>query len=451
MPNDDAAPVAAVRARDVDAAEALLAAGAAPDARDGDGYTLLGIAAVQADTAMCELLVRSGAHPDLRCPGGRTPVMPAADGGALGAFHALLKGKPDLLLRDEQGRDAAGLARAWLGADPAAELLRRLGAADGDGAVITRGIAPYEDLGPYETVRVTTPAGTASVQTGHAAILTCVEEMLGIRVPYGELADRALAFAPGHACRFTVSHTLCARMDDETLALAAQDLEGAADPGRRRFAAEVLQLYGMPVLPGEDGEDGEGGEAADRLEAAATEVLSRRVTVEEDPGALAGIVHALGLHYAPGAVPDIVRHAGHPDREVRLGVAGALQGMIEPGDTAALRAISALAQDADPEVRTLATITLSDVQADTPAVRVLLVHAMADADPDIAVQGARGLGLLGDPRADIPLVRSFLGRGEDAIAECHPAYDAIRRMSGERFAAARAAVEGRDAAAARPG
>ncbi|MFI0937453.1 HEAT repeat domain-containing protein [Streptomyces sp. NPDC021020] len=447
MPNDVAALVAAVRARDVDAAQKLLIAGAEPNARDGDGdgWTVLGLAAAQADTEMCHLLVSSGARLDLRCPGGRTPVMVAADGGALGAWWALCAGSPDLSLRDDLGRDAGDLARAWLGVDPAAELLRRLGAADGESAEITREAAPDEGVGHFETVRVTTPLGTASVQTGHAAILSELEEKQGIRVPYAELADRALALGPDHACHFLVAITLTNRMDDETLALAAGELEASPDPARRRFAAEVLLLYGMPVLPDKE------GETAERLDAAATEVLCRRVGVEEDPRVLAEIVNGVGLHYAVRALPDLVRHAGHPDRDVRLRVAGALHGLAEPDDTEALGALTALTQDMDREVREVAARSLSDVQADTPAIRASLARLMADSDPDVAVEGARGLGLRDDPRADIPLVRSFLGRDEDSSPECHRAYDAIRRMPVERFRAARAVVEGRDPDAGQQG
>ncbi|UWE11774.1 HEAT repeat domain-containing protein [Actinacidiphila bryophytorum] len=433
MPNDASALIAAVRAGDTDAAEKLLAAGAPPDARDETGYTALGLATVRADTEMCDLLVRSGADVDLRCPGGLTPIMLAADCGAIGAWNRLCAGSPDLSLRDDLGRDAMDIARAWLGVDPAAELLRRLGAADGDEARTTREPAPDEGIGSFETVRVTTRTATASVQTGHAAILTDAEERHGIRVPYYELADRALAFDPEHACRFYPAYALSKRLDDETLALAARDLEAAPDPDRRRFAAEVLLTYGVF--------EGDEDEAVVRMEQAAAEVLRHCAAGEEEPEVVAAIVWGLGLHSDLRAVPEILRRAGHPDPEVRRQVALALQGMVGPGDTEALRTVIALTEDPDRQVRRYAANVLSDTKADTPVIRASLTRLMDDPDPDVAVEGARGLALRDDLRADIPLVRAYLSRADDSLAESHRAYDAIRRMPMERFLAARAVVE----------
>jgi HEAT repeat protein len=443
MPNNAAALIAAVRAREADVAEKLLAAGASPDTRDETGYTALGLAARQADTEMCELLVRSGADVDLRCPGGLTPMMLAADGGAIGAWSHLCSGSADISLRDDLGRDAMDHARAWVGIDPAAELLGRLGPADADGAEITREPAPDEGIGSFETVRVTTRTATASVQTGHVAILTEAEEHQGIRVPYDELADRASAFAPGHACRFYPAYALGKRLDNETLALAARDLEAAPDPNRRRFAAEVLVSYG--VFEGQD------DEAVVRLEKAAADVLRHCAAAEEDPEVVAAIVWGLGLHMDSRAVPEILRRAGHTDPEVRRQVAFALQGMVGPGDTEALRTVIALTEDSDRQVRMFAANVLSDTKADTPVIRVSLTRLMDDPDPDVAVEGARGLALRDDPRADIPLVRAYLNRADGGVPESHRTYDAIRRMPTERFQAARAAIENPDPATCPPG
>ncbi|MBY8876189.1 HEAT repeat domain-containing protein [Actinacidiphila acidipaludis] len=448
MPMDAAALIAAVRAGDTDAAEELLAAGVPADARDDGGYTALGLAVVRADAAMCEVLLRAGADPNLRCPGGRTPVMLAADGGAVGAWHELRGGSPDFWFRDDVGRDAMDLARAWVGVDAGAELLRRLGGVEGDEARITRGPAQDVGTGWFETVHVTTsssssssstqssPSCSVSVQTGHAAILTELEELRGIRVPYGELADRAVAFEPDHVGRFYPAMALASRMDEETFTVAAAELTSASDAARRRFAAEVLVLHAVS-------ED----EPAVRLHQAAIDLLRRRAAVEEDPGVLTEILRALGLHDDTRALPQILRHAGHPEPEVRAQAAASLHGMVVPDNPEALRTVLTLTEDADAQVRRNAASTLSDVRADTPRIRASLARLMDDADPDVSVEGARGLGLRDDPRADLPVVRAFLDRPEDSVPEAHRAYEVIRRMPRERFLAARDAIEGRDSAA----
>lgn len=261
------------------------------------------------------------------------------------------------------------------------------------------------------------------------------EEIHGIRVPYDELADRALAFAPGHAGRFAAAAALADRVDDETFAVAARQLATAPDAGRRRFAAEVLLVYGLYA---------EGVEDADRLEKAAGEVLLRRAAVEQDPGVLTEIICGLGLHHEPRAVPAILRHAGHPEPDVRAQVAAALTGMVAPDDTEALGTLLALVEDRDPQVRRCAAATLADLPADPPAVRAALAGLLADPDPDVAVEGARGLGLRDDPRGDTVLVRAFDSRPPDSTPEVHRTYEAIRRMPLARFLAARAALAALD-------
>ena len=432
MPSPAAALIAAVRARDTTAVERLIVAGAQVNTRDETGHTALGLAVLNADTAMCELLLANRADADLPCPGGLTPVMLAADGGAIGAWHALRGGSPDFALRDDLGRDAMDHARRWLGVDPADELRRRLGAVEGDGVETRRGPAPDEGTGSFEAVEVTTRNGTACVQTGHAAILTELEELAGIRLPFAELACRALAFEdPDHVGRFYPAMALAARVDDETFALAAEDLAGSPDPARRMFAAEVLKMYGM--YKEEDG-------TAVRLEQAAVDVLRRSAVAEDDPTVLVEVVCGLGLHGEARTLPEILRHARHPAPAVRAVVAAALHGMIPPGDTEALRVIIALTQDECPAARRNAACVLSDHPADTPGIRAALARSMDDGDPDVAVEGARGLGLRDDPRADVPLVRAFLSRAEDSVPEVHRAYDPIRLWSLERFQAARDGV-----------
>lgn len=413
--------IAAVRDRDLRTAEELLRAGADPDAVDGDGTTLLGRAAANADTPMAGLLLAAGADPDRRSRGGATALMLAADAGAIGTVLELLGRSPRASLRDDRGRSALDRARAWLGVEPEAELRRRLGAASADAVTVERAAAPDEGLGTSETIRVLAPRGRLEIQDGHAAVATELERVLGIRVPFGELTARALAFGdPDHVGRWFPAAALAARADEETFGLAAE-AAGSADRDRRHFAAEVLLRFGLDT------------DAARPLGERTVDLLRRRAVLEDDPSVLERVVTGLGEHARLRAVPEILTHAAHPAASVRGAVAFALWQFAPADDTAAIETLLALCRDRDAHVRRLATLALDDTGADTPAVREALARGLDDRDARVVVQAARALGLRGDRRADLPLMRAFLAASDGGEPELSPAWDVLRGWSTERF------------------
>ncbi|MFF1834805.1 hypothetical protein ACFVXE_11455 [Streptomyces sp. NPDC058231] len=81
-----------------------------------------------------------------------------------------------------------------------------------------------------------------TVRDGHAAILTRLEELLGIRTSFEELMDRALTYPDqDHTAWCNATLLLAHRRDQETWTAAAA-LCTHPDPSRRLFGAEVLRL-----------------------------------------------------------------------------------------------------------------------------------------------------------------------------------------------------------------
>lgn len=416
-----AALIAAVRDRDLHTAEELLEAGVAADAADTDGTTALAIASANADTQLVDLLCCHGADTDLRSPGGLTPLMLAADAGALSAVHSLLHHSSKLWLRDDLGRSALDIARSWLGVDPEAELRRRFGA-DGEETVVGRGPAPDEGLGTAEVIRISTPNGAAMIQTGHAAIATQLEDALNIRLSFAELMARGLTYEdPGHVGRWFPALYLQYRNDEETFALAAAAIT-SPDPQQRHFAAEVLLRYGI------DNSDGP-APLADKTVA----VLRRRAVEEQDPVVLERVVAGLGHHFDMRTLPEILLHAGHPVADVRAAVALALRQLVPADHVTGIETLLALCQDESAQVRREATSSLAMVEVDTPAIREAFARRLGDTDPDVVVEAARALGLRSDPRADKPLMRAFLSLPGGYDRELSRAYDVLRRWPMERF------------------
>ncbi|OEJ27361.1 hypothetical protein AR457_25785 [Streptomyces agglomeratus] len=382
--------------------EALLSAGATPDLREALGFTAMAWAVRQGHADTVETLLEYGADPDLPAPGTEAPLVLAARRGSTETVRALLR--HGAAARQE----ALEEARRWLGVDVEQELRAGLLATFADGSA--SGEEPEtvtslveEDGGVtvvVELLRNGRPSAGTEQQTGHAAIATLLEERLGVRTPFEELAERALgAGDPGRDEWMESVAALWRRGDEETFRAAAEWC-ASGDPLRQAFAADVLAQLGFE----------QGGKPFAARALPLLRELAREAGDSDSELAQAAVL-ALGHHGDPAALPEILRHVGHPDADVRHRVALSLIGLVPAGHQEGTAALIALSGDPDDEVRDWATLALAGLDADTPEVREALADRLEDHDPDTAAEAARGLAARGDARAVDALAR--LLREED--------------------------------------
>ncbi|MGA5553711.1 ankyrin repeat domain-containing protein [Streptomyces lavendulocolor] len=377
------------------AVRALLAAGAEVDRREAFGFTALGWAVRQGFTDTVQALLEHGADPGLPGTGSGTepPLVTAARRGSPSVVRALLeRGAPG-------AEQALREALRWAGTDVAEALRRDLAEAYGpDGYEVVVRRVP-EDGGVtvvVELLRDGVPGPGAEQQTGHAAIATLLETALGVRTGPEELAGRALRCGDPARDDWTEAVTaLCGRGDGETLE-AALGWAASDDPLRRALAADVL---------------GRLGAGAERV----LPVLREMARAERDAEPVAAVVGALGQLGDPAALPEVLRHAAHPDAGVRRGVAVALTGLVPAGHREGVEVLIGLSRDGDREVRDWATLALGRVPDDSPALREALAARLDDPDAGTAAEAARGLAERGDDRAPQALAR-ILGSEEPGSA-----------------------------------
>ncbi|QNS02709.1 ankyrin repeat domain-containing protein [Streptomyces xanthii] len=122
----------AILSGDAPSVRTLLAGGAQPERRNGDGTTPLYLAAVQGEAEVARLLLRAGAHPDTESAGlgsEGTPLCAAACWGHRDTVRVLLAHGADPGLREDRGTGLAPLDWADHGPHPGtAALLRAAGA-----------------------------------------------------------------------------------------------------------------------------------------------------------------------------------------------------------------------------------------------------------------------------------------------------------------------------------
>ncbi|WP_455354316.1 ankyrin repeat domain-containing protein [Streptomyces sp. SYSU K217416] len=378
---------------------ALLAAGAQPDRREEFGYTAMTWAVQQGHAAAVEALLAHGASPDLAGPHGEPPLVLAARRGSAGTVRALL----------EHGaaakNEALGEARRWLGLDVAEELRRRLTSTyEGEFETVTRRVEEHGGVTVIvELLGDGAPRAGDEQQTGHAAIATMLEAELGMQTPFAELAERALRCGdPANDDWFEPMYVLHRRGDEETFQAACAWC-ASGEPLRQAFAADVLGQLGF--------------HSEEKPFAARSLPVLRELAREAvEPELIQSAVLALGHHGDAAALPEILRHAGHPDREVRYRVALALGGMV-PGDHAeAIGVLVTLSRDTDERVRDWATMALAGVESDAPAIREALAARLDDDDTDAVAEAARGLAMRQDPRATEALVRILADEDPDGYA-----------------------------------
>ncbi|MET7718120.1 ankyrin repeat domain-containing protein [Streptomyces sp. NPDC005407] len=427
---------------------ALLAAGAPPDQQEAYGFTALRWAVTQGHAATAWALLEYGADPDLPGPGGEQPLVLAARRGSPSTVRALLR-------HGAAAKEAAlAEARQWLIRDVERELreglFRAFAKDEGYEAVAHR---IEEDGGVtvvVELLRDGTLFAGNEQQTGHAAIVTLLEGELGVRTPYAKLAERALRCGDPEQDDWIESVlALWGRGDEETFQ-AASAWCASDDPMRQAFAADVLAQLGF-ASPGSGSGSGSGsgpgpgsrlgskapgesaGQETRRPFAARALPLLRELSREaREPELIQAVVLGLGHHGDVAALPEILRHAGHPDAEVRNQVALSLFGLV-PGDHAeGIEALIALSRDADAHVRDWATTALAVVDADTAEIREALAARLGDRDAETAAEAARGLAIRQDPRAAPALARILANEDPDGYAR-DTAADAVRHVHDEKL------------------
>jgi cytohesin len=113
---------------DVEAADALIRAGANVDAANDLGVTPLMVAAADAGPAMVEALLRAGANPNSKLPSGETPLMAAARTGQVETVRALLVRGADMNARDTAREQTALMWAVGEGHSEVVRLLLEAGA-----------------------------------------------------------------------------------------------------------------------------------------------------------------------------------------------------------------------------------------------------------------------------------------------------------------------------------
>ncbi|MEW1724116.1 ankyrin repeat domain-containing protein [Streptomyces sp. NPDC093109] len=433
---------------------ALLAAGARPDRRESYELTAMVWAVRQGFADTAEALLEYGADPDLPGPGGEPPLLLASRRGSTATVRVLLR-------YGATGRHAALVeARRWMGLDVAAELRSSLLAGFGDGyETMVRRIDRTGEDGDVdgngggggngdrdatggadgsvtvvvELLRNGRPVAGQEQQTGHAAVATLLEAELGLRTPYEELAARALRCGnPRRDDWIEAVGALARRGDEETFRKAAEWCAGD-EPERQTFGAEVLARLGTEGGTG----DGAAGTGFTARAVPLLRALSREAV---EPELVRAVLEGLGRHGDPAALPEVLRHTGHPDARVRRRVALALPALVPPAGPdhpggsehpggsgrmgRAVRAGVLLSRDADGPVRDRAVIALAGMAVDTYEVREALAARLNDPDADTAATAAHGLAVRQDPRALDALARLLADEAPDSSAR-RTAVDAV--------------------------
>ncbi|MFH9006517.1 hypothetical protein ACH4E5_25180 [Streptomyces afghaniensis] len=372
--------VAAVRRGDVDEVTALLESGADPDTLE-DGLPVLCLAVAAYDRPVAEALLQAGADPLRRLPDGSTPLTRAVDGGSHLLTYALATSR--IPLPAPARAELLARARRWAEAGAEAELRRITGHT---GPVMR--IRVEDDEVGWWSEQLT--LGGTTVRDEHRAVLTSMEERYGIRTPFDELVDRALAHPDrNHVVWLDVVFTLGRRLDEETWQWT-RDLLNHPDRLYRLLAADILLFLILgDFVTGRDPFWDRGRELVPWAEQ------------EEDPEVLAVILQAMTHDSAPEIEAVGLSHLAHPDPRVRAQVTDAL-GHSEAGRSQAgpesLTAVLTLARDEDPGVREAACRWLAHHRGPDPEVGDALVALTHDERQPIRICAVSGLAYRDDPR-----------------------------------------------------
>jgi hypothetical protein len=391
---------AAVRAGDVERANVLLRRLPDVDLGGEVGSVLLREAAIAGQAEMVEHLLLSGADPNRAWPGGVEPVSWFAERGAWNMLLTVLHhGHPPWWpsVAEPSLRAALRLARAWLAADPEQQLCRRLDALGNPTTAIERERVPaWRDGGPTAMrIRVRAADGRQDqVWAAHRAVVTLLEDELGIVASNDELAERAVYGADPDSWDNAQAYTTIAqRAEDDPEVfdwLVARLVHPAVE--QRLFAAQIVHGLSFSERP---------------FDAQAADTLADRIRDEQDPAVLDSLVGAFAeyaLRARPGTdLPEILPHARHHDPSVRARVAmelvvatgsrrnPLLRGPANPPLPAVITTLIELASDPDPDTRTAALHVLADSHPDTAQLHAIFTDRLSDPHPPARIQAAVGL------------------------------------------------------------
>ncbi|MEU1434464.1 HEAT repeat domain-containing protein [Streptomyces sp. NPDC005786] len=375
----ESALIYAVRAGDTDSVRILLHEGSDPALREAAFCLAVRMHAGH----IAQLLLQYGVDPGQSRQEGLLPLSEAVDSGSPALFEALLDHEIRGGYPDSELLEAQDLARRWHERGVEAELRRRTGSRD----AIAR--KPVQD-DEYSSIDEFTLGGM-TVRDGHGAILTRVEELLGISASFEELMDRALAHAGQE--KYTTWNSaailLAGRRDQATWTSAAA-LRTNPDPSRRLFGAEVLRLT---HLFDDSDEDAFAGPALDMFTEWSAE--------ETDLSVLTEVLIALGEHTGPRAGAALLRHAGHPDARVRHAVAQGFSNWQSspPAPSGDARTpLLRLMTDPDPAVRKAACHNIAGGRDNDPAFAEAMAAALDDTDRLVQLSAVYGLALRDDER-----------------------------------------------------
>ncbi|MFI8327346.1 hypothetical protein [Streptomyces sp. NPDC085529] len=365
--------ISAVQAKDTELVRSLL--------RDDSNDRVRDQAFCMAVRSYCghiaQLLLHYGADPSQCASDELLPLREAVESGSPALVEALLGRHPKSELLEM--RD---LARHWHETGVETELRRRTGSKD---AVICTRVQDDE----YYSLNEFTLGGT-TMRDGHGAILTDLEELLGVRTSFEELMDRALAHArQDHTAWGRAAIQLAGRRNQATWATAAA-LRTHPDPSHRLFGAEVLRLT---HLFDDSDEDTYAGPALN--------IFIDWSAEETDVAVLTEVLVALGEHSDLRAEAALLPHADHSDAGVRRAVAQGLSGWSSSppafsGD--ARTALLRLMADPDAVVRKTACCTVAVGQDHDPVFADTMAAALDDTDRLVQLAAVYGLALHNDER-----------------------------------------------------
>ncbi|MFI8391892.1 HEAT repeat domain-containing protein [Streptomyces sp. NPDC085540] len=349
--------------------------------RDYDERTAAFAVAVQAFHGhVADLLLMGGADASQRAPEELLTLREAVDSGSPALVRALLDHGIRGRYPAAELLEMRDLARRWHESGTEAELRRRTGSQDD--LVCTR---VQDD--EYDTVGELTLGGI-TVRDGHGAILTDLEEELGIRASCEELTTRALDRDQDHTAWGQAAILLSHRRDQETWT-AAKTLRADADPSRRLFGAELMRLIELFA----DGHDEE-------FCVLAVNALTDWSAEETDNAVLTTVLLGLHSYAGPRAEAAILAHVAHHDAGVRRAVAAGLGTRLDSTylSDEAREALLTLMTDPDTDVRIAACRSAGEARNGDPALTDAMAALLDHPERRVQLVAVYGLALLDDER-----------------------------------------------------